>query len=197
CDAQFSRLAFLVRHGPRSRAGASLASAFGSLVATREARLALLSAIGTWSAAGLGAAVFGTIVILLLRHIRLTLHSLGETARRFFGSGAALPLGLILATLPLAFGLGPLWLLLYLGALALSSRRRDERVVLGAGLLALGLVAPIAAAISHENVLENSPLYAAAVDLEEKRDDASTEDGLRQASSTVAADPDDWLLLSI
>jgi tetratricopeptide (TPR) repeat protein len=197
CDAQFSRLAFILRHGPRFRAGAALAGALGSLVTTREARLALVSAIGTWSGAGLAGAVFGTTLILLVRHIRLTMHPLRETARRFFGSGAALPLGLIIATLPLAFGLGPMWLLLYGGALALSSSQREERIVLGAGLLALGLVAPIAAAISHENVVENSPLYAAAVDLEEKRDDASAEDGLRQASATFSADPDVWLLLGI
>lgn len=197
CEAQFSRLAFILRHGPRSRAAGALTGALGSLVATREARLAFLWAAGIWAAAALAAAVLGAIVILLVRHFRLTLHSLGETARRFFGTGATLPLGLILAMLPLAFGLGPFWLLLYWGALVLSSSQRDERLVLAGALLALGLLSPVIAAISHETFVENSPLYAAAADLDEKRDDASTEDGLRQASAVYAEDPDVWLLLGI
>ena len=197
CDAHFTRLAFLLRQGSYGEAAAALPSAAASLLATRESRLAILSAAVLWASAALAAVISGTILVLLLRHLRLSKHALGETARRFFGRGAVLPLALILLGLPLAFGLGPLWLLLYWGALAFSSSGREERAVLGAALLALGFVSPIVARVAHENIVQRSPLYIAAVDLEEKREDASAEDGLRQAAAVFGEDPDIWFLLGI
>jgi tetratricopeptide (TPR) repeat protein len=197
CDAHFTRLAFLLRRGSYGEAVAALPRAAASLLETREARLAILSASVLWASIALAAAISGTILILLLRHLRVSRHVLGETARRFFGRGGALPLALILLGLPLAFGLGPLWLLLYWGVLAFSASSQKERAVLGAALLVLGLVPPIVARIAHENIVQRSPLYAAAVDLEEKREDASAEDGLRQASTVFREDPDIWFLLGI
>jgi tetratricopeptide (TPR) repeat protein len=197
CRAHFSRLAFFLRHGSRARAAAALPDALGSLFATREARLAVFSGLAIWIAAGLVVAAFGTFLILIVRHLRLSMHSLTETAQRFFGKGALVPFGLIVLTLPIAFGLGPSWLLLYWGALAFTSSERSERGVLAAAFLALGLVTPVLAAISRENALERSSLYVAAADLEEKREDASAEDGLRQTSAVFKEDPDVWLLLGI
>ena len=196
-DAHFARLAFLLRQGARGKAASAAVAALGSLFATRENRLAISSALAVWSAAALAAATAAALIILLVRHHRLTAHSLRETARRFFGGGAALPLGLILALLPLAFGLGPFWVLLYWGALAYSGSQPGERAVLAAALLLLGLTIPLLARVSYENLLQRSPLYVAAADLEERREDASAEDGLRQASAVFADDPDVWLLLGI
>ena len=196
-DAHFARLAFLLRRGARGGAASAVTAALGSLVATRENRLALFSALAVWAAAGLGLATAASILILLVRHHRLSLHSLGETARRFFGGGAALPLGWIIAILPLAFGLGPMWLLLYWGALAFSGSQRGERGVLAAAFVVLGLTVPLLARVSYENILQRSPVYVAAADLEERREDASAEDGLRQASAVFSDDPDVWLLLGI
>ena len=196
-DAHFARLAFLLRQGARGKAASAVPAALGSLFATRENRLATLSALAVWAAAALAAATAATIVILLVRHHRLAIHSLGETSRRFFGGGAALPLGMILGLLPLAFGLGPFWLLLYWGALAFSGSQRGERVILAAAFVAIGMSVPLLAKVSYENILQRSPLYVAAADLEERREDASAEDGLRQASAVFTDDPDVWLLLGI
>jgi len=150
-----------------------------------------------WSAAGLAAATLGSIVILVLQHAPLWVHDLREISGRFLGRMAGLPLGLVLLTLPLAFGLGPIWLVLYWGALVYPSCHRRERGILVAALVAFGLIPVMTAAISRENILERSPLYVAAVDLQEKREDTSAEDGLRQASTVFGEDPDVWLLLGI
>lgn len=196
-DAHFSRLALLARQRAYGKAAVALPRAVASLLATRESRLAVLSAVVLWASAGLAAATFGAILVLLLRQLRLSKHALRETARRFFGRGATVPLAVVLIGLPLAFGLGPLWLLLYWGALAFSSGDRNERLLLGTALLALGFITPVVARIAHENIVERSPLFVAAVDLEEKREDASAEDGLRQASAVFAEDPDIWFLTGI
>ncbi len=197
CDAQFSRVGFLVRRRSFPQAAAALPGAVNSLLATQESRLSVFSILLFWAAAGLAAAALGSIVILVVRHGRLWLHDLREISGRFLGPKAALPLGLVLVTLPLAFGLGPIWLVLYWGALVYPSCHRRERGVLAAALVAFGLIPVMTAVISRENILERSPLYVAAVDLEEKREDASAEDGLRQASTVFGEDPDVWLLLGI
>ncbi len=197
CDAQFSRVGFLVRRRSFTQAAAALPGAVSSLLATHESRLSALSILLLWTAAGLAAAALGSIFILVARHGRLWVHDLREISGRFFGRKAALPLGLVLVTLPLALGLGPIWLVLYWGALVYPSCHRRERGILAAALVAFGLIPVMTAAISRENILERSPLYVAAVDLEEKREDASAEDGLRQASTVFGEDPDVWLLLGI
>jgi tetratricopeptide (TPR) repeat protein len=198
CDAWFSRVRLSLRQGDPGRAVAALPGALRSLVATGESRLAVFSGLLLWAAAGLAAATLGSILILLVRHQSLSFHLVRELAGRFFGSqSAALPLSLILLLLPLAFGLGPVWVVLYWGALVFASCQRDERVVLAAALTAFGLIPVLTAVISWENTLERSPLYVAAIDLAEKREDASAEDGLRQASGVFGEDPDVWLLLGI
>jgi len=197
CDAQFSRLGFLVRRRSFDKAAAALPGAVSSLLATHESRLSVFSVLLLWSAAGLAAATLGSIVILVLRHLQLWVHDLREISGRFLGRKAGLPLGLVLLTLPLAFGLGPIWLVLSWGSLVYPSCHRRERGILVAALVAFGLIPVMTAAISRENILERSPLYVAAVDLAEKRQDTSAEDGLRQASTVFGEDPDVWLLLGI
>jgi tetratricopeptide (TPR) repeat protein len=198
CDAWFSRLGLYVRQRAFGRAAAVLPGALRSLVATGESRLAVFSGLLLWGAAGLAAATLGTILILLVRHQRLAFHQVRELGRRFFGSPAAgLPLALILLLAPMAFGLGPVWVVLYWGSLIFAACRREERSVLAAALLAFGLIPVLTAVIAWENTLERSPLYVAAIDLVERREDASAEDGLRQASTVFGEDPDVWLLLGI
>lgn len=197
CDARFSKVHVLLRQRAVGRAAAALPGALESLVLTGESRLAVFSAILLWVAAGLAAATLGSILILVTRHARLASHDLGEMAGRFFGSGASLPLALILLLLPMAFGLGPVWVVLYWGALIYASSLRAERVVLAAALAAFGLIPFLAAVISRENILERSPLYVAALDLSESREDASAEDGLKQAAAVYGEEADVWLLLGI
>ena len=197
CDARFSRINLLLRRRLFKTAAAAVPGALESLVATHESRLAVLSALLLWAAAGLIAATFGSILVLLVRHQRLWSHELSELAGRLFGTRAVLPLALILLLFPLALGLAPVWLVLYWAVLVHASCHRVERVVLVAALAAVGLVPILTAAISRENILERSPIYVAALDLAERREDGSAEDGLRQASAVFPEDPDVWLLLGI
>jgi tetratricopeptide (TPR) repeat protein len=88
-------------------------------------------------------------------------------------------------------------MVLFWGVLIYPSCEKRERAVLALALVALGLVPALAAALSRENILERSPLYVAAVDLKERREDASAQDGLRQASAVFGEDEDVWLLLGI
>ncbi len=197
-DAWFSRVGLFLRSRAFGRAAAALPGALGSLFATGESRLAVFSGLLLWGAAGLAAATLGSILILLVRHQRLAFHQARELGRRFFGSpAAALPLSLILLLVPLAFGLGPVWVVLLWGALIFGLCTREERGVLAAALLAFGLIPVLTAVIAWENTVERSPLYVAAIDLAERREDASAEDGLRQASTVFGEDPDVWLLLGI
>jgi tetratricopeptide (TPR) repeat protein len=197
CDAQFARLRFLLRQRSFERAAAALPDTIRSLWATRESRLEALSAVSFWLAAALAAATLASVLVLLARHGRFPAHDVAEIARRFLGRGAAVPFAVLVLALPLVFGLGPVWLLLYWGALIYPSCEKRERVFLALALVALGLVPALAAAVSRENILERSPLYVAAVDLMERREDASAEDGLRQAAAVFGEDEDVWLLLGI
>ncbi len=197
CDAQLARIRFLLRQRSFEKAAAALPGAIWSLWATGESRLAALSAIAFWLAAALAAATLASILVLLARHGRFPAHDVGEIARHFFGRGAAVPLAILLLVLPLAFGLGPVWLVLFWGVLVYPSCEKRERAVLALALVVLGLVPALAAAVSRENILERSPLYVAAVDLKERREDVSAEDGLRQASAVFGEDEDVWRLLGI
>ncbi|HSS45280.1 MAG TPA: tetratricopeptide repeat protein [Thermoanaerobaculia bacterium] len=195
-DARVSRIEFLLRRRSFGEAVRSLPAAGAALLETQEARLALSSSLALWIALAVTATVLGSIVALLLWQLPRITHDLQELAARFGGRGA-LPLALILLALPLAFGLGPVWVVLYWAALLCAYAERWERSLLLAGLAALGLLAPLLIAVSRENILERSPLYVAAVDLEERREDASAEDGLRQASAVFSGDPDVWFLLGM
>jgi tetratricopeptide (TPR) repeat protein len=197
CDAQFARIGFLLRRGSVEKAAAALPGAIRSLWATGESRLAALSAIFFWLATALAAATLASALVLLVRHGRFPAHDVSEIGRRFFGRGAALPLAILVLTLPLAFGLGPVWMVLFWGVLIYPSCEKRERAVLALALVALGLVPALAAAVSRENILERAPLYVAVVDLIERREDASAQDGLRQASAVFGEDEDVWLLLGI
>jgi len=194
-DAIFARLSFLVRQKRWGEAFQALPVSVSALLSTNESRVAVFSSAGVWIGVALAAMLAGVALSLALRHGPRAIHDLEEKARSSFGPGAAVPLGLIVAGLPLFVGLGPGWLILYWGALMWPYADERERRVLGASFVGLALVVPLAAWITEENIRQRSPLFVAAIDLEERREDASAEDGLRQASAVFPEDPDVWFLL--
>ena len=194
-DAIFARLAFLVRQKKFGEVLRAVPASASALVSTHETRVALLSSLGLWVAAAAAATLLGVILSLALRHAPRLLHDVRETAFRSFGRSGALPLALVVVGLPLFVGFGPIWLVLYWGALLWAYADSRERFALGSGFVALALVGPLCAWITEENIRQRSPLYVAAIDLEERREDASAEDGLRQAAAVFPEDPDVWFLL--
>ncbi len=196
-DAVASKIGFLVRRKQYGKALALVPEAGASLIRTREARFALFSSAGLWLAVGFCAAAFATVLILLARSWPRLTHDLGEWAGRRFGTGAALPATLIALGLPLGAGLGPWWLLLWWAVLLFPYASRTERGIVAAGLLVAALFPLLLTTIGRENIIRRSPLYVAAVDLEEQREDGAAEDGLRQASSVFEEDPDVWFLLGM
>ncbi len=194
-DAVFARLSFLARHRRVSEALRALPESASALLAAHESRVAVVSSLGIWGAAAAVATLVGVILAVALRHAPRVLHDIRETAFRSFGRSGVLPLGLLIAGLPLLLGLGPMWLVLYWGALLWAYADGRERFVLGSGFVALALAVPLGAWITEVNIRQRSPLLVAAIDLEERREDASAEDGLRQASAVFPEDPDVWFLL--
>lgn len=194
-DAILARLSFLARHHRVGEALKALPGAAAALLAAHESRVAVYSSVALWGAAAAAATLVGMVLALGLRHLPRLAHDVREKAFRSFGRSGALPLALVIAGLPLFVGLGPFWLVLYWGALLWSYADERERLVLGAGYVALALVAPLCAWITEENIRQRSPLFVAAIDLEERREDASAEDGLRQASAVFPEDADVWFLL--
>jgi hypothetical protein len=196
-DAHLSRIGFLLRQRAWGNAFRRVPEVGVALLATHESRLAVLSSLAIWAAAAFAAAVVAFVLALIIHHSPRIAHNLAEVSSRYFAPRAALPLGLLIFALPFAFGLGPFWAALCWAALVFPYASKRERWALGVALGLLGLIAPVAALVARENIVERSPLYVAAVDLEEQREDASAEDGLRQASTVFAEDPDVWFLLGM
>jgi tetratricopeptide (TPR) repeat protein len=196
-DAVVSKMGFLLRQRQFGRTVALLPDAFGALFQAREARFALFSSLALWGTIAFAAAALSTTVILLWRCGPRLTHDLGESAGRRFGVGATLPFTLIVLGLPLAAGLGPYWLLLWWTVLVFPYTAARERAILAAGLVVIAAAPTLFGWIGRENIIRRSPLYVAAVDLEEQREDGSAEDGLRQASAVFEEDPDVWFLLGM
>ncbi len=196
-DALAARLSFLTRYGRVMEALRFLPAAAADFLSTREARIATLSSLGLWVCLGIAGMLLGTVLALAVRHGPRAAHDIAEKARRSFGRSAALPLGLLVLALPIFVGLGPGWLLLYWGALLYSYADGRERAALAAGFVGLALIPLLLAWITAANIEQRSPLFVAAVDLAERREDASAEDGLRQAAAVFPEDSDVWFLLGI
>ncbi len=196
-DAPLARLSFLVRRGRVPEAAGAIPTAAASLFATHESRIAMLSLLGLFVAAAWCATLLATILVLALAHFPRAIHDIRESGNRQFGRSAALPLALLILGLPLFVGLGPVWLILYWGALVIPYARPKERIVLTVLLGGLVFVPPLVAFLTQLNIQQRSPLLVAAVDLAERREDASAEDGLRQASAVFPEDADVWFLLGV
>ncbi len=196
-DAVASKIGFLVRERQFGQVLSLMPQAAAALFQTREARFALISSLALWASIAFSAAALAAVLILLVRCWPRRAHDLGELAERRLGAGAALPFTLIILGLPLAAGLGPLWLVLWWAVLVFPYASGRERATVGCGLIVLALGPTLLAGIGRENIIRRSPLYVAAVDLDEQREDGAAEDGLRQASSVFAEDPDVWFLLGM
>ena len=196
-DAVLAEASFLARHGRVFGALRRIPEAAVALLATHESRTAVLSSLGLWLACAVAATLMASILALGLRHFPCVAHDIRETAERVFGRSAAFPLALAILGLPLFIGFGPVWLVLYWGTLLYPYTEKRERVVLIASYVLLAGVPPLLAWITSENIQQRSPLLVAAVDLAERREDASAEDGLRQAATVFPEDSDVWFLVGI
>ena len=196
-DAIVAKLSFFLRHGRIPEFFRELPGAVPAFLSTREARTAVFSSAALWVVLGIAGMLFGTVLAVGLRHLPRAWHDISERGGRAFGWSAIVPFALLVLGVPLFVGLGPIWVALYWGALLYAYTEGRERLVLGATFVALAIVPPLLAKVAASNVEERSPLFVAAVDLEERREDASAEDGLRQAAAVFPEDPDVWYLLGI
>lgn len=196
-DAMVSQIGFFLRQRRFNAAASIVPQAASALLATQESRFALLSSFVLWAIVALAAALLGWIVVLLVEHFPRLSHEMDEVSQRFLRFRLVWPLVLAALLLPLALGLGPVWIVLFWGILVYAYAEGAERWLLAGGLILLGVAAPVLALLARENIIERSPLYVAALDLEERREDASAEDGLRQAAAVFAEDPDVWFLLGV
>jgi tetratricopeptide (TPR) repeat protein len=195
-DAAASRASFLGRHGRLREALRAASAAFSNMVGSAESRLSLASSFALSIIVALIAAAVATVLGLFFRHARRIAHDLRETASRPFGRVAAAPIAFVLLALPVFLTFGPLWLLLYWAMLAYAYSARGERFAIGSSLLVLAL-APIAIeTVARENLVRRSPIYRAAVDLEERREDFSVEDDLASLAAAYPDQADAWFLLA-
>ena len=196
-DVVASKVEFLFRQREYVEAAKLMPLGVAALFATREPRLAVFSSLGLCLGLAVSFALLGSIVMIALRCLPRVAHDAREVAHRIAGDAGAVPLLLIVLVLPAACGLGPVWWLLWWSVVFHAYATATERRVLLVGLVAFGFVMPVITTIARENILRRSPLYVAALDLEERREDASAEDGLRQASAVFPEDADVWFLLGI
>lgn len=196
-DAVASRAGFSFRNGRISAGLTGPLAALGRLFASSESRLTFGSWLAVLLALGIAAAALACLLGLFLRHFRRIFHDLQEMASRPFGHRAANAIAVVLVALPLFLALGPLWLLLYWSVLAFAYSTRRERVVLVLSYVSLGLLPVLVGELARQNLVRRAPLYRAAVDLVERREDASVEDALFAAATANPDDADAWLLLGM
>jgi tetratricopeptide (TPR) repeat protein len=196
-DAAASKIEFLTRQRQYIEAVKLVPLAVANLFATSEPRVAVLSSLALCLGLAVTVALLSLVVTLGLKYLPRVAHDARELARRSVGASGSIALLLAALFLPIAFGLGPVWVLLWWGALVHAYASPIERRLLIAGLVVFGMVHPLITIVARENILRRSPLYVAALDLEEHREDASAEDGLRQASAVFSEDADVWFLLGI
>jgi tetratricopeptide (TPR) repeat protein len=196
-DAAASRTGFLLRRGRIRDAVSQILPALSTVFSIAETRLAFFSSLVLALAITLTLAAVVIILGLFLTHFRRVWHDAREIAARPFGQRAAAPLAVGLVVLPVLLALGPMWLILFWGVIAYAYSERGERWLLAAAFVALGAVPLVVEVVARENLVRRSPLYLAAVDLDERRDDSSVEE---QLASIVAASPDQadaWFLIGL
>jgi tetratricopeptide (TPR) repeat protein len=196
-DAAASRAGFLLRNGRLSTALTAPPAALARVFASSESRLTFVSWLVLLLALAVGVASLACLLGLFVRHFRRIFHDLQEFASRPLGHRAARPIAFVLVSLPLFLALGPVWFLLYWSVLAFAYSTKRERVVLVLSLVFVGVLPVLVVALARENLVRRSPLYRAAVDLAERREDASVEDALLAAATANPDDGDAWLLLGM
>jgi tetratricopeptide (TPR) repeat protein len=146
-------------------------------------RRALLSSIGTWLAASAAWTLLVAILIQVLGHLRQLSHDAVEVSSLVVRRPNAYALALLLLGFPFVFGLGPVWLLMYLFAMSwiyMGAGQRSAAIV-SCGMLAL--VLPAVAAWQGWYSLELSTKGRIATMLDERSLDPST---LREFSELEA-----------
>jgi tetratricopeptide (TPR) repeat protein len=196
-DAAASRIGFLLRKGRLRDAASRAPPALATVFAIAETRLAFFSSLALALAITLAVTVVVTMLGLFLTHFRRLWHDLREIAGRPFGQRAGVPLAVGLLVLPALFALGPMWLLLYWAVIAYAYSGKGERSLLAAALLALGAVPLLVDVVARENLVRRSPLYLAAVDLDERREDSSVEEQLASIATASPDQPDAWFLIAM
>ncbi|MEP6471750.1 MAG: tetratricopeptide repeat protein [Acidobacteriota bacterium] len=196
-DAAASRIGFLIRHGRLRDAGSRIPPALATVFAIAETRLAFFSSLALALAFTVSLTAVVIILGLFLTHFRRLWHDLREISGRFFGARAADPVGVGLLVLPVLFGLGPVWLLLYWAVIAYAYSEKRERSLVAVTLFALGAVPLLVDVVARENLVRRSPLYLAAVDLAERREDSSVEEQLASIVAATPDQPDAWFLIGL
>lgn len=196
-DAAAARVGFLLRNGKIGEGATRMPRALATVLATEESRLTFGSWLGILVAASIAATALACVLSLFLKHFRRIFHDLQEVASRPFGHRAARPIAVVLVALPVFVTLGPVWLLLYWAGLAFAYSTKRERAVIALALFSLGVLPILVDQLARENLIRRAPIYRAAVDLAEHREDASTEDALLAASASNPDDGDAWLLLGM
>lgn len=196
-DAAAARIGFLIRHGRLREAASQIPPALGTVFAIAETRLAFFSSLFLSFAFTLTLTAAVIILGLFLTHFRRLWHDLREISGRFLGPRAADPVAVGLLVLPFLFALGPMWVLLYWAVIAYAYSEKRERSVLAAALLVLGAMPLLVDVVARENLVRRSPLYLAAVDLDERREDSSVEEQLASIVSATPDQPDAWFLIGL
>jgi tetratricopeptide (TPR) repeat protein len=195
-DAAASRAGFLVRRGRLREALGRIPEAAATFARSAELRLSLASAAATAVGLALAAGAVAFSLAVFLRYFRRIVHDFREVGGRPFGQRAAAPIAFVLLLLPLLLTFGPVWLVLYWAAVAYSYATRRERIALAALLVALGLVPLLVEVVARENLQRRTPVHLAAIDLAERRDDASVEDALAAYAAARPEEPEVWFLLA-
>jgi tetratricopeptide (TPR) repeat protein len=196
-DAAISRLGFLIRQRHLRDALSAVPPTLTTIFASAESRLSFASSAAIMVALAVTATALATALGLFFAHFPRLSHDLREFAGRPFGQRAAIPLAFVLLTLPIFVALGPIWLVLYWSALAYAYSARRERVILALALIALSVVPLMVEVVARENFVRRSPIYLAAVDLAERREDSSVEDGLAAVANANPDQSDSWFLLAL
>jgi tetratricopeptide (TPR) repeat protein len=194
-DARVASTTFFLHTRDFKRAAAEALATVRAIALTRETRLAVLSAAATFVGIGLGVGILAWIVVLFVKYLPRMRHDISEVADRIFGARGTFPLALALLGLPLFLSLGPVWLLLYWSVILYGYADRAERAMMLLLFVVLSVLPLAIVKITAINLEERSPLIAAAVDLEEHRDDEAAVDGLLLASKVFPNDSDVWFLL--
>lgn len=104
----------------------------------------LLMSLGVWFGVGVVAASLIVLLILMLRTIRQSTFDAMAVGSMVFERANAVVFGLVLVSLPLLAGLGPVWLVIYLFVIGWIYLDHSQRVVAIAVCLVMAMV-PVAA----------------------------------------------------
>ncbi len=107
-----------------------------------DVRRLMLASVGIWVLLSLGASLTVFVVLQTVSHLRILAHDARELGMVLFKWGNALAFAVVVLTLPLFAGLGPVWLLVYLFAMSWCYLAGTQRVVAVVACVGLALLVP-------------------------------------------------------